>query len=171
VTDQNFLDATMPHLDAVWSIARRMTADPAAAEDLVQETYVRAWRGFEAQGRGDMRSWLVAICLNVGRSELRRTMRLPRVVAAVDQVAEPSASADVAGDAVVNVQREAVARALAALPEPQRRAIVLVDIGGLTAREAAEVESVPRGTILARVHRGRRQLAALVEREGLHHGP
>jgi len=171
VTDQTFLDATMPHLDAVWSIARRMSADPAAAEDMVQETYVRAWRGFEAQGRGDVRSWLVAICLNVGRSELRRTLRLPRVVAVIDDGPEPSAGHDVAGDAVVNVQREAVVRALTALPEPQRRAIVLVDIGGLTAREAAEVESVPRGTILARVHRGRRQLAALVEREGLHHGP
>ncbi len=171
MTDETFLDATMPHLDAVWSIARRMTADPAAAEDLVQETYVRAWRGFAAQGRGDVRSWLVAICLNAGRSELRRTLRLPRVVAGIDDVAELSAGHDVAGDAVANLQREAVVRALAALPEPQRRAIVLVDIGGLTAREAAEVESVPRGTILARVHRGRRQLAALVEREGLHRGP
>ena len=171
MTDETFLDATMAHLDAVWSIARRMTPDPASAEDLVQETYLRAWRGFEAQGRGDMRSWLVAICLNVGRSELRRSMRLPRVVAGIDDAAEPSAGHDVAGDAVIGVQREAVARALAALPEPQRRAIVLVDIGGLTAREAAEVESVPRGTILARVHRGRRQLAALVEKEGLHRGP
>lgn len=113
----------------------------------------------------------MAICLNLARSELRRTLRLPRVVAGIDDVAEPSAGHDVAGDAIVNVRREAVVRALAALPEPQRRAIVLVDIGGLTAREAAEVESVPRGTILARVHRGRRQLAALVEREGLHHGP
>ncbi len=171
MTDETFLDATMPHLDAVWSIARRMSADPAAAEDLVQETYARAWRGFAAQGRGDVRSWLVAICLNVGRSELRRTLRLPRVVAGLDDVAELSTGHDVADDAIVNVQREAVVRALAALPEPQRRAIVLVDIGGLTAREAAEVESVPRGTILARVHRGRRQLAVLVEREGLHHGP
>ena len=171
MTDETFLDATMPHLDAVWSIARRMSADHAAAEDLVQETYARAWRGFETQGRGDVRSWLVAICLNVGRSDLRRTHRLPQVVAGIDDVAEPSVGHDVADDAVVNVQREAVVRALAALPEPQRRAIVLVDIGGLTAREAAEVESVPRGTILARVHRGRRQLAVLVEREGLHHGP
>lgn len=171
MTDETFLDATMPHLDAVWSIARRMSRDPAAAEDLVQETYARAWRGFEAQGRGDVRSWLVAICLNVGRSELRRSMRLPRVVASLDDVAEPSAGHDVAGDAVTAVQREAVTGALAALPEPQRRAIVLVDIGGLTAREAAMVESVPRGTILSRVHRGRRQLAALVEKEGLHHGP
>lgn len=49
MTDETFLDATMPHIDAVWSIARRMSAGPAAAEDMVQETYARAWRGFEAR--------------------------------------------------------------------------------------------------------------------------
>ncbi len=170
MTDQPFLEATLPHLDVVWSIARRMASDAAAAEDLVQETYARAWRGFAGQGAGEVRAWLVAICLNVCRSELRRTMRLPRVVADLDATGDRPASDDVAEAAVAALERDAVVRALADLPAHHRRAIVLVDVGGLTAREAAEIERVPRGTMLARVHRGRRQLAALVEREGLRRG-
>ena len=171
MTDQPFLDATMAHLDVVWSIARRMSSDHAEAEDLVQETYARAWRGFADQGRGDVRSWLVAICLNTARSELRRTRRRPVTLVGGLDLDEHEASEDVSGEALASVGRQAVSRALAALPEAQRRAIVLVDIGGLTAREAAEIEGSPRGTILARLHRGRRQLAVLAEREGLHLGP
>ena len=170
MTDEPFLEATLPHLGAVWSIARRMASDAAGAEDLVQETYARAWRGFAGQGVGEVRAWLVAICLNVCRSELRRAMRLPRVAADLDAAGDRAAGCDVAGAAIAALERDAVVRALADLPEHHRRAVVLVDVGGLTAREAAEVERVPRGTILARVHRGRRQLAALVEREGLHRG-
>jgi RNA polymerase sigma-70 factor, ECF subfamily len=171
MTQQLFLDATLPHLDVVWSIARRMSTDHAGAEDLVQETYARAWQGFANQGRGDVRSWLVAICLNVGRTELRRGLRMPRTVAGFDDTPDAPSGVDVSGDALASLDRAAVARALAALPVVQRRAIVLVDIGGLSAREAAEIEGAPRGTILARVHRGRRQLAVLLEREGIHRGP
>jgi RNA polymerase sigma-70 factor (ECF subfamily) len=72
---------------------------------------------------------------------------------------------------MASLERQALGRALAQLPEPQRIAIVLVDLAGLTAAEAAAVEGAPRGTILARVHRGRRRLAQLLEREGIHHGP
>ena len=169
MTDEPFLEATLPHLDVVWSISRRMASDPAAAEDLVQETFARAWRGFAGQGAGEVRAWLVAICLNVCRSELRRTMRIPRVVE-LDATGDRAASHDSAEAALAALERDAVVRALANLPEHHRRAVVLVDVGGLTAREAAEIERVPRGTILARVHRGRRQLAALVEREGLRRG-
>lgn len=170
MTDQAFLDATMAHLDVVWSIARRMSSDPAEAEDLVQETYAPAWRRFADQGSGDVRSWLVAICLNTARSELRRTRRRPVTLTCNSDLDDREASDDVSGDALASVERQAVSGALAALPQAQRRAIVLVDIGGLTAREAAEIEGAPLGTILARLHRGRRQLAVLAEREGLHRG-
>ena len=170
MSHQLFLDATMPHLDLVWSIARRMSADHAGAEDLVQETYARAWRGFANQGRGDVRAGLGTICLNVGRSELRRGLRSPRIAPGFDEASDAPSAVDVSGDALASLDREAVAQALAALPLVQRRAIVLVDIGGLSAREAAEIEQAPRGTILARVHRGRRRLAVLLEREGVRRG-
>lgn len=171
MTHDTFLDATLPHLDAVWSVARRMSSDAGAAEDLVQETYARAWRSFASQGRGEVRSWLVAICLNAARSELRRSLRRPREVVGldhlgdvVDRVGGPGTDVDL--EALASVERAVLAEALRALPEPQRRAVVLVDIGGLTAQEAAHLEGAPRGTILARVHRGRRRLAALLRSEG-----
>ena len=78
-----------------------MSTDPAGAEDLVQETYARAWGGFATQGRGEVRPWLVAICLNVGRGDLRRhlrlrrRLRLPRVVAGLDTVEETPDTHDV----------------------------------------------------------------------------
>ncbi len=102
---------------------------------------------------------------------MRRTRRRPVTLVGGFDLDEHEAPEDVCGDALASVERQAVSRALSALPEAQRRAIVLVDIGGLSAREAAEIEGSPRGTILARLHRGRRQLAVLAEREGLHRGP
>src|SRR6266849_1909922 len=166
----SFLDATLPHLDVVWNVARRMAADPASAEDLVQETYLRAFRSYAGKGAGDMRSWLVAICLNVARSEFRRSQRRPQHEPQADlPLTRAVGGDDVAAEAVAALERQALSRALAELPEPQRTAIVLVDLGGLTAAEAAAVVGAPRGTILARVHRGRRHLAQLLEREGIHH--
>jgi RNA polymerase sigma-70 factor (ECF subfamily) len=171
MTDQSaFLDATLPHLDALWNVARRMAPDPASAEDLVQETWLRAFRSYHTQGSGDLRSWLVAICMNTARSEFRRHRRRPQEQSGASIPATPS-DVDVAATALAAVQREALTQTLAELPEAQRVAIVLVDLAGLTAQEAADVLGAPRGTILARVHRGRRQLACLLEGEGIRDGP
>jgi RNA polymerase sigma-70 factor (ECF subfamily) len=165
-----FLDATLPHLDAVWNVARRMAGDPASAEDLVQETYLRAFRSYQTKGTGAMRSWLVAICLNAARSEFRRGQRRPQEESATAIPIATAAAGDVAVEAIAALDREALGRALAELPAPQRIAIVLVDLAGLTAREAAAAVGAPRGTILARVHRGRRRLAGLLEQEVIRHG-
>jgi RNA polymerase sigma-70 factor (ECF subfamily) len=167
-----FLDATLPHLDVVWNVARRMAPDPASAEDLVQETYLRAFRSYQTKGAGEMRSWLVAICLNTARSELRRRRRRPQEEpGATLRLSAAASGDDVAAEALTALERQALGRALDELPEPQRTAIVLVDLAGLTAREAAVVVGAPRGTILARIHRGRRQLARLLEREGVRDDP
>lgn len=165
---QEFLEATLPHVDAVLRVARRMTRDPDHAEDLVQETYVRAFAGFPSYRGGSVRAWLVAICLNAARSEGRRARRRPLEVP--ESAAAATASPGDVGESVVaSVERAAVARALARLPEEQRTCLVLVDLGGLTAQEAADVLGCPRGTVLARVHRGRRRLAGLLAREGIRH--
>jgi RNA polymerase sigma-70 factor (ECF subfamily) len=155
-----FLDLALPHLDVVWSLARRVSVYPLEPEDLVQETYTRAFASFGRFRGGDVRSWLVSICLNTARSHLRRTKRRPREVHDAD--VEMPAPDDVGAEAMGSLQRDALVAALDEIPEPQRVAILLMDVSGLTARQAAEVVGCPRGTILARVHRGRRKLAQLL---------
>jgi RNA polymerase sigma-70 factor (ECF subfamily) len=77
---------------------------------------------------------------------------------------------DVADAVIADLDAQAVSRCLALLPEPQRVCIVLMDVAGYTAREAAEALGCPRGTVLARVHRGRRRLAQLLAEAGVSHG-
>lgn len=158
---QIFLDATLPHLDALYRIARHAAADPGQADDLVQETYMRAFAHFDQHEGENTRAWLAAICLNVARSQGRRASRRPV------EVPEFEAGEVVAADAVdeqviAALDRAVIEVALARLPEPQRWCVLLMDVAGYTARETAEILGCPRGTVLARVHRGRRKLAALL---------
>ena len=173
-----FLDATLPHLDAVWQVARHAAGDGQEPEDLVQETYLRAYAGFGSYRGGNAQAWLAAICLNVARSQARRRRRRPWEVpgpAVLDALARSRADggqgvADVAEVVIAGLDAQEVSRCLARLPEPQRVCIALVDVAGYTARESAEILGCPRGTVLARVHRGRRRLAQLLAEAGVIHG-
>jgi RNA polymerase sigma-70 factor (ECF subfamily) len=173
-----FLEATLPHLDVVYQVARRAAGDGQDPEDLVQETYLRAYAAFGSWRGGSTRAWLAAICLNAARSQARRRRRRPREVplgVPLDAlpVARPGRGQyadDVADVVIAGLDAQAVSRCLALLPEPQRVCIVLVDVAGYTARETAEVLGCPRGTVLARVHRGRRRLAQLLAEAGVSHG-
>jgi RNA polymerase sigma-70 factor, ECF subfamily len=160
-----FLDTTLPHLDVVHNVARRVARDQYHADDLVQETFLRAFSAFDSHDRERTRSWLVAILLNTARSDGRRS----RVRAGELLVAEPPddhGRDDVAEAAVAAADRDAIVAALATIPEEQRLAVVLMDIAGLTAQEVADALGCPRGTVLARAHRGRRKLAGQLERDG-----
>src|SRR6516165_357214 len=170
-----FLDTTIPYLDVVWQVARHAAGEGQDPEDLVQETYLRAYAGFDSYRGGNTRAWLAAICLNVARSQARRRRRRPWEAsgpALLDVVpwSGGEGAADVADVVIAGLDAEEVSRCLALLPEPQRKCIVLVDVAGYTAREAAEVLGCPRGTVLARVHRGRRRLARLLAEAGVSHG-
>ena len=173
-----FLDATLPHLDVVWQVARRTAAEGQDPEDLVQETYLRAYAGFESYRGGNTRAWLAAICLNVARSQARRRRRRPREVPGLallealpwDRADGGDGAADVANVVMAGLDAEAVSGCLGLLPEPQRVCVVLMDVAGFSAREAAQALGCPRGTVLARVHRGRRRLAQLLAEAGVSHG-
>jgi RNA polymerase sigma-70 factor, ECF subfamily len=168
---EEFLRATLPALDLVHNLARRLVPNRADAEDLVQETYLRAWQAWTA-GRPPRRvePWLATICLNLGRDRARRAAT--RLEAATEDLADHPDPTDVAAEAIDRVQRTQVERALWALPKPQRLAVTLMDLSGFTAAEAAGMLGRPRGSVLAWAHRGRKRLAQLVrEQEGDRHGP
>jgi RNA polymerase sigma-70 factor, ECF subfamily len=173
-----FLDATLPHVDAVYQVARQVAGAGLEPEDLVQETYLRAYAAFGSCRGENMRAWLAAICLNAARSEARRRRRRPRELPAgelldalaLTRPAGGEASADVADMVIAGLDARAVSGCLALLPEPQRVCIVLMDVAGYTAAETAQVLGCPRGTVLARAHRGRRRLARLLAEAGVSHG-
>ena len=174
-----FLDATLPYLDVVYQVARHAAGDGQEPEDLVQETYLRAYAGFGSFRGGSTRAWLAAICLNAARSEARRRRRRPGEVPGLALLevlpwsradGGEGAAADVADVVIAGLDAQAVSRCLALLPKPQRVCIVLMDVAGYTARETAQVLGCPRGTVLARVHRGRRRLARLLAEAGVSHG-
>ena len=172
---REFLDATIPYLDVVWQVARHAAGDGQDPEDLVQETYLRAYAGFGSYRGGNTRAWLAAICLNAARSQARRRRRRPWEVAGPASLdvllwSRTDGGEDVADVVIAGQDAEAVSRCLALLPEPQRLCIVLVDVAGYTAREAAEALGCPRGTVLSRVHRGRRKLAQVLAEAGVAHG-
>jgi len=149
------------HRDRVWAVALRICGDPDDAEDVLQETFVSAWRALPGFRRGArLSTWLYRIAVNKSYDAVGR--RRPQV--ALDAVAEPSAPGD---DYVASGRRAALVAALAALPVEFRAAVVLCDVLGLPTGEAAEVLDVPAGTVKSRTFRGRALLArALAEPEG-----
>jgi RNA polymerase sigma-70 factor (ECF subfamily) len=173
------VEVLLTHLDAVHRLARHLAPPGVNPDDLVQETYLRALDSVPVREIRNPRAWLLTICLNVVRNEARRQSRHPL------QLVEPTALVEAGGasrssgasgmavgqdpsrDVELAERRRAVGRALAGLPAEQRESVVLVDVVGCTAREAAELIGCPRGTVLARVHRGRRRLVALLESEGV----
>ncbi len=173
-----FLDATLPYVDVVYQVARHAAGDGQEPEDLVQETYLRAFAAFGSFRGENARAWLAAICLNVARSQARRRRLRPWEATAralpdalpVARAAGGEAVPDVADVVIASLDAQAVSRCLAQLPEPQRVCIVLMDVAGYTARETAEALGCPRGTVLARVHRGRRRLAGLLAEAGVSYG-
>ncbi len=153
---EEFLQVTLAHLDAVHALARRLVEQ--RADDLVQETWLKAWAAWDRGRPTDPRAWLVTICLNTARSWYRHDHLRPELLAPDPGHTRPAGD-DPATEAVDRVRAAAVHAALWTLPEPQRIAITLMDLAGFTAREVAILLDCPRGTVLARVHRGRTSLA------------
>jgi RNA polymerase sigma-70 factor (ECF subfamily) len=106
--------------------------------------------------------WLATICLNLARSGYRSRARRPAEVHLEEWMVDPRTGADPESTTVEGIEREELYRAIRELPDQQRIAISLVDLSGLSTYEAAEAMGTPRGTVLSRLHRGRRALARLL---------
>jgi RNA polymerase sigma-70 factor, ECF subfamily len=163
-SDQDeFLRATMGAMDLVFNLSRRLTDSRQDAEDLVQDTFLRAFGAWTEHRRPTrVEPWLATICLNLARSRFRARARRPAEVPLEEWMVEPRPTADPESRALEGIEREELFRAIRGLPEEQRVAIVLVDLSGFTTYEAAEAMGTPRGTVLSRLHRGRRALARLL---------
>ena len=164
---EEFLSATLPALDLVYNLARRMAPGREEVEDLVQETYLRAFQAWVGRRRPRrVEPWMATICLNAGRSLLRRAWN--REIPTDPEPLRPDPTS-VEDEVMREIRRSVVHDALSRLPPGQRVAIALMDLSGFTAAEAARITGAPRGTILARVHRGRKRLAQLLEGSVLFH--
>jgi RNA polymerase sigma-70 factor, ECF subfamily len=165
--DLRFEREALPWMDDVYRFARSMTHDEADADDLVQETYLRAYRAWHTFEPGsDCRRWLFTICRNVFLRTREREQRQvdtggdDAVLETMAAVREASPFAATNADAIFSRLDlvPAIRRAIGDLPEAFRSAVVLVDVEGQSYDEAAAVLGVPIGTVRSRLFRGRRLL-------------
>ncbi len=164
------MEAASPYMDALYSAAMRMTRNRADAEDLVQETYLRAYRGYDRFEEGtNLRAWLYRILTNTFINSYRAKQRRPDETDLSDvedlylyrrlggmETAELGRSAeDTLLDTVTDTEVKA---ALDSLPEQFRVAVLLADVEGFSYKEIAEMLDIPIGTVMSRLHRGRKAL-------------
>ena len=143
-------------IPALRRYARALTRDAETADDIVQDTLVRALRSEHLFHGGDTRAWLYTILTNLNRNRLRTLSRRPTLAPIKDSDAVTGGPEAGGRD---------IARALDELAEDQRSALLLVVLEGLTYREAAEVQGVPIGTVMSRLARARSQIKAYLDGE------
>jgi len=165
-----FADQAMPLMDGLYGAAMRMTRNPTDAEDLVQETYLRAYRGFGGFEQGtNLKAWLYRILTNTYINEYRKKKRRPDE-SDIDDVEDLYLYRRLGGLAGATAGRSAeeelfeqitdsnIKEALEALPEQFRMAVLLADVEGFAYKEIAEILDIPIGTVMSRLHRGRKGL-------------
>jgi RNA polymerase sigma-70 factor, ECF subfamily len=171
-----FEEEALDLADQVYRVARRLVPTREEAEDLVQETYARAFRSWRSYTPGtNLRAWLMRILTNLNIDRGRRAQRTPdlRPMEEGDYFLynrlEETSGADDEDRIVERLSQDSIVDALSSVPHQFRDVIVLVDIGDFSYQDAAQILDVPIGTVMSRLHRGRRilkgQLAEAAVRE------
>lgn len=179
---QAFEKTALPHIDSLFGVALRMTRNRAAAEDLVQDTLVRAYRFWHRFETGtSIRAWLFTILRNTFVNSYHRDVRQRKHADHLTHQASTLAESGAAGlangppspEAAVAAKTiaEAVHLALEEVPEDFRLAVLLADIEGLSYKEIAAVMQCPVGTVMSRLYRGRRHLKKILERQMTQENP
>ncbi len=162
-----FEEEALGFADQVYRVARRLVGTREEAEDLVQDTYARAFRSWKSFTPGtNMRAWLLRILTNLNLDRGRRVQRTHDMQPLeegdyflANKVAETSGEQALEEERVVErLSQDSIVHALSALPHDFRDVVVLVDIGDFSYADAAQILDVPIGTVMSRLHRGRRLL-------------
>lgn len=168
-TRQEAFDAyVVPEIEVLYRVARSLTGQHADAEDLVQDTLLRAFRSVDRFDGEHPRAWLLTILRNAEHNRHRR--QRPVLLDDPDDVTDLAAADTAQGpeELVVDTAFDAtVERAFRALPDRYRRAVALVDIDGLSYAEAAVILDVPVGTVMSRLHRARARIRQALAAEGV----
>lgn len=158
---ERFERIVLPHLDDAYTLARYLLRDEHDAQDAVQDAVLRALRYFETYRDGDARAWLLAIVRNCCLTWHRRQRGERATVPLLDtDVADIGSGRETDARAIARSEREALQRAVAALPVEFREVIVLREVQELSYKEISAVVGVPIGTVMSRLARGRKRLAA-----------
>jgi RNA polymerase sigma-70 factor, ECF subfamily len=177
-----FADQAMEFMPALYTAALRMTRNAAEAEDLVQETYLKAYRAFGSFEQGtNLKAWLYKILTNTFINAYRSRRRRPEQTEIEDVEdlylyrrlggLEGATAGRSAEEEVLDRFTDSdVKEALESLPETFRMAVLLADVEGFSYREIADILDIPIGTVMSRLHRGRRALQKALLEFGMEHG-
>lgn len=165
---REFEQEALPHMDVLYNYALRTTNSPEDADDLVQETYLKAYRFWDKYEKGtNVRAWLFRIMKNSYINRYRKESKEPEKVDYEDVQnfyntirADAADANDLQESMFGNLLEDDVAKAIADLPEEFRTVVILCDIEGLTYEEIADFFDIPLGTVRSRLHRGRKLLRA-----------
>jgi RNA polymerase sigma-70 factor (ECF subfamily) len=172
----HFEEESLELADQVYRVARRMVGTREEAEELVQDTYARAFRGWQSFTPGtNMRAWLLRILTNLNTDRGRKVQRTPDLQPLeesdyylANRVAAVEGEQALEQERVVErLSQGGVVDALAALPHDFRDVVVLVDLGEFSYADAAQILDIPIGTVMSRLHRGRRILKKTLAEESL----